>query len=356
MEKHSSLSVQEFLLFSSMFLYAIITKKSINALISISVLPVLFFALGDNLLHISLEMKQCWKKIVCLFGVLVVGYYIHGFFNTIKYFEMGQLVGVRHWNDFWTGIVTPATAHEVYFFPIIAIAFPMVIYLKKYRKLCIGGICALSYALFFSVISASRTPIIVVGIVLFLELLLYVLLNIDELKIKRTIKKTGIAITFFGLILALILMLFVVINKDKLEGNYIFSVLNRDGGLLGNIRFKAQLNVLKNMFVYPFGGCKIELLGLTYPHNVWLDLIYTAGIIPFFLFLGYTVLTVFDLIKLVKNENIKPEIKHIITGLYVAFVLYYMVEPALEGNVQNILPWTYLNGIMYALNKGKEIC
>ena len=95
----------------------------------------------------------------------------------------------------------------------------------------------------------------------------------------------------------------------------------------------------------------MELAGLNYAHNVWLDLANAAGVIPFVALVGYTILSFFDLIKLLKSAYVSQGIKYAASGIYLAFVLYYMIEPALEANILYLIPWIYINGIIYGFNQ-----
>lgn len=131
--------------------------------------------------------------------------------------------------------------------------------------------------------------------------------------------------------------------------------INRDGGILNNIRFKAQINVLKQIFKYPMGGYRMDLCGLSYAHNVWLDLANAAGIIPFMTFVSYTLIVFTELFKMIRSRGMSNEIKYGLSGIWSSFVLYYMVEPALEANVLYLVPWIYINGMICGYDCGCSI-
>ena len=134
------------------------------------------------------------------------------------------------------------------------------------------------------------------------------------------------------------------------------SVLTRDGGILNNIRFKGQICAIRQLFTYPMGGYQMYLAGMQYAHNIWLDTANAAGLIPFTALVLYTLLSVYDLMKLLFKTDISQEIKYAMSGIYVAFFLYYMIEPALEANILFLIPWIFLNGVIYGClyKKGEE--
>lgn len=94
----------------------------------------------------------------------------------------------------------------------------------------------------------------------------------------------------------------------------------------------------------------MDLCGLQYCHNVWLDIANASGLIPFFLMIIYTIVSCIDIINFLRNPYFKNLLKYIISGLYFAFVVYYMVEPALMADVKFFVPWTYINGLVYGCN------
>ena len=82
-------------------------------------------------------------------------------------------------------------------------------------------------------------------------------------------------------------------------------------------------------------------------HNVWLDLANEAGIIPFFAFAGYTLWTLYELIRFVMKKEIATEVKLMMVGIYVAFFLYYTVESAIRATVHFMTPWMLVNGLVH---------
>ena len=40
--------------------------------------------------------------------------------------------------------------------------------------------------------------------------------------------------------------------------------------------------------------------------------------------------------------------------LWIVMIFYYMVEPALESSVQFIVPWTFMNGLIYQYNRREK--
>lgn len=132
-------------------------------------------------------------------------------------------------------------------------------------------------------------------------------------------------------------------------------IMDRDGGILNNIRFKLQRMALEQLFVYPMGGDQMSFMGYPHAHNAWLDIANMAGVIPFFAFAAYTFLTVYELIRWLMRKDISTERKLMLTGIYGAFFLYYTVERAFESSMHFMTPWFFINGLVHGeLTKEKN--
>lgn len=187
----------------------------------------------------------------------------------------------------------------------------------------------------------------IVGAVLFCEFVLYIILNRNDKRKWKHAKKV-ILYVFYLVVIGVIVFVF---NWGKIQTLPVIQSLGRGGGIFHNIRFEMQRNVLQQLLENPFGGYHAELYGLQYCHNVWLDVANASGVIPFILLVSYTFFSIYELVILLKNNKVEQKWKYVLSGLYLSFFLYYMVEPALMADVKFFVPWTYINGIIYSCNR-----
>ena len=348
-QKKYHIDISVVLLFLSLFLYTVLADFKLADIVSITILPVTFMLLGKYLIISGRNKNEIWIGI----AALVLGFTVHGVLNSFLYFYNGFTEGLgRMWKDIWSGVDLPATHQNVYVLPIISILFPAFLYWKKYKKICLSILLLNIFFLVHAIYSYSRIPILIWGIIIAGEFILFAVLNQNNIK---AIKFQSVRI-IVGLLMVISLAV-LLLKSGLVDTEKIMSTLNRNGGILHNIRFRAQLNALRQLFVYPFGGYKMDLCGLAHCHNVWLDIANAAGVIPFFLMVMYTVFSFLDLFKLLKDPRCSSSLKYVLSGLYFAFVLYYMVEPALMANVNFFVPWTYINGLILGYNiMSKNIC
>lgn len=329
---------RQILLCISMIFYTISVNRGISWSLVIVMLPVIFCYMGKSLATTDLGNEFIPGVMI---AVIVIGYTTHGILNSIIYFKTGFVMG-RAWEDIWSHVILPATQHVIYYLPAMAMFFPAIYCFKKRKFIYTGVLIANIFFVYMSLLTLSRTSIVIMVIVLVEEIVLAYVLNRKE--------KIGKLLYYCIAVLAIMVFLFAVLLIKTDFGQAFLNIMNRNGGILNNIRFKAQIEAVKQLFVYPWGGYHMELAGLEYAHNVWLDMANAAGVIPFFAFCVYTLASIWDLVKMIKDPVVSQEFKYIVSGLYSAFFLYYMVEPALEATVVYLIPWIFLNGMVSGYN------
>lgn len=349
MQKKIYIGLREILLFFTMLTYIWFSGRRNLTGISIVLLPLLAQMTSQYLMNGGEGHTDRAKRIWMLLGVFVIGYTLHAILNAKVFLDMGPDYQGRHWLDFWTGVSTPATQHNIYFLPALAAVFPAVLYIRKQKAVCIAALAAAVFSFWFSAISQSRTPLVIFAIVLVWGIFLWIVFHRRDKK-ARKIMLIGAVVILAAVVAG---ALFVWLNFDTIQTTRIYTTLHRDGGILHNVRFEAQRNVIRQLFDYPWGGYQMDLVVLEMAHNVWLDIAKAGGLLPFTGLVIYTLLAIYDMVKLLKNANVSSALKYVISSLWAALMLYYMVEPALEATVQFIVPWMYMNGIAYSLNKSE---
>ena len=119
----------------------------------------------------------------------------------------------------------------------------------------------------------------------------------------------------------------------------------RMGSKQNNLRTDTQIYILKNLLTYPLGGNKLILPNnMAYAHNLWLDVVFKVGIIPFILLITYSVKTSLTVLEIVKSKKISEEIKYIIFAVFIASNLNFATEPILDGAFQFFSYFCMING------------
>ena len=278
-----------------------------------------------------------------LLMTLVLGFTIHGILNSYMYYAGYVVPGTRRWADFWSRGIIPGTQHAIYFLPAMAMFVPAILYFRKSRCFSVLMILLTIFFGYTSLATRSRMTILIFAILLFVQLLVYVILEKEKVKSIFADKKIWWCMTA---LLVLLAGSFCLIKDTEIMTAFINN-MSKDGGILNNVRFVAQRQALQQLFDFPMGGRQMEMVLGNYCHNTWLDMANAAGLIPFFAFTGYTVYTLYNLIVFVRKESIATELKIFAVGVYAAFFLFFSVEPALDASIHYLTPWVFLNAIVH---------
>ena len=284
---------------------------------------------------------------------LVVGYTIHGALNSYLYFAGYRAEnGSRKWMDIWKRSFIPGTQHGMYYLPSFAMVFPAIIFFKKRKIMNVSMIIATLFFSYTSLVTRSRMSVLILALVIVGQILLLVLLEKNKMKIVLSNKK----VLIYGAIVLLIMIAAAISLMNTSIVKIFIENMGKDGGILNNVRFTAQRNVLKALPSHLMGGMDKSVIGYNYAHNVWLDMAKLTGIIPFTIFLIYTLVTVYELVRFLIKKDVSTDAKLIVSGMYVVFFLYYLVEPAMEANINYMTPWIFLNGTVHGyISKEKRL-
>lgn len=291
------------------------------------------------------------KQLSIVIWILVLGMLLHGALNAWAGWREGIFdSGKRVWSDYWTKKDLPATQHVFFFIPVVSVVF-VVFFMKWWKSIVILFFVAGS--LWFNIVTKSRTIVGSLGCAVIWGVILCIYLNRRN---KKALKGMAAGGTALLIILIVAILIYVKKNMPIQESKMYYFLFERGGGIFHNVRFQAQLGVIRQMGIFWAGGRRMEL-NLYYAHNVWLDMYNAGGIVPFLLFSGYTILSLIDVIKIIVNEKASAKIKMLISSLWLGFVAYYMIEPALDANVLWVAYWCFLGGVIrtYTLKIEKDV-
>lgn len=186
-------------------------------------------------------------------------------------------------------------------------------------------------------------PLLIFVIAVLLQGILYAILEWKKVQKILQDKRTWI----FAAVLAGLTFAGFLVVKDTAVMSAFINNMGKDGGIFNNVRFMAQRQALLQLFDYPMGGRQMEMILGNYCHNTWLDMANASGLIPFLGFTAYTLFTLYELSRYMRKSSVTTEIKLVTIGIYVAFFLYFSVEPALDASIHYLTPWIFLNGLVH---------
>lgn len=316
---------------------------------SILYIPLMIYELGNYAVCGLEKVNDEKRNFMTLILIMIVGYSVHGLLNSYMWYAGYVVPGTRRWMDFWSYEIVPGTQHIAYFLPVMAFFLPGIIWIRE-RKVqgMILGLMTLFF-LYTSLATRSRMSILIFVIICLIQSVLFILF--EKEKFKEAVKSKWF---LYGLLtIALLGFIGVLMVKDTEVVVAFVENMSKGGGILNNIRFKAQKMALQQLFLYPMGGNLMNLGGISHSHNTWLDMANAAGLIPFVFFAAHTGYTVYQMARLLRLNCISTKNKMIFVGIYAVFFLYMSVEPVLEASIHLMTPWIFLNGMIRGVNTSK---
>ena len=278
--------------------------------------------------------------------VVATGMFCHGVLNVYAYVNSEHYALYEFYRqsvDFWRGGIVNVKTTEMFFTFASGISIG-VLFSKTKLKFKILAVAVLTVSLGITIFFANRTLIIICLVVF-----------IWQFFVSNIPRQTKIFITI--IVAVAILLLVFLTNGTGLGGNLsTLKIIRRITEGEASSRFNVWWNFFDDykFLRYPFGGAFIvKGTGLSYLHNMWLDVYNTVGFIPFIIIIVFTVMMIkeFRIYKNVMLDAGKETEYVVFKCLMLATVFNCMVEPIIEAN-----PYYFLSVLMFlgAMNERKR--
>ena len=194
--------------------------------------------------------------------------------------------------------------------------FIVVVFLDIDSKEKLIYVCSALIAIVCALRLQSRTFLFIISFALIIPLLVNY----------KSIMKHNKCLLFIGLILTLGVAIYVYQNYatelrviDRMQTEKV-----EDGGGRGEL----AMDVIEALKEKPMGG----LTNMRYAHNLWLDCARVAGIIPMVILLVITYKFILSVFRIFRDSKLDFNYRYIVLTLSMSLIVYFNVEPILEGS------------------------
>ncbi|ERJ10936.1 hypothetical protein [Haloplasma contractile] len=318
------------------------TYGGIGALFTYLIGPVTIYFMGYTV--VKGNTGFIFKTVL----MIIMGNFIHGTLNMIKYFQrygfISTVAGPRIIPDIWTGVEFTATIQGTKFTLMLGLLFYSILLItnKGNKKFGFLIILLIIFSLFVAFILGNRTAIAILLINFAANIVLY------NFSCKKFDQNRFKVINFILFILLIIFVFYTsnIFNIKEFIQSSTWYLRSNSMELTDDPRIEAYKNVLVQIVRYPLGGYRMHLGNVNYVHNLWLDVIYATGLIPFIFLVLYTLQVMYSLLEVIRNNYISIDLKILLFSTYLAFILNFMVEPILEGVPFMFLSFCLINGMV----------
>ena len=283
-------------------------------------LPMAYY-IGNNLIKSEENIKK-------LIYIIALGMGVHVILNLLYEFYLYGFDFVKHGShlDIWTQSKIAATTTATNYMIIIGCIY-FVIFKEKNKKIKLLFLVTFLIMMYYNLYLGRRTPILILPICLIVCFVCeFLVFNGNKKLMKKILLIFTIVFTT-----AVIFWLFDLLGfKTRISGLPFYKKFLQEG--LSSGRLEILIEGAKLMPYYLWGGQNISsILGIGF-HDLWTDIYDYAGIVPFVLFVIYTVYDAVVAYKVIRNNKNNNDLKLLLIGVLLTCFLQSILEPLLTGS------------------------
>lgn len=325
---------------SSFYLFAAIYNTSMMTYYVIPLLvgPFIGYSIGVIILD---NFKQDYSKgLKIIIYTIVFGRFIHGLLNFIS--SSGYAGYIRNGLDFWTKSIIAATGQGALMTMSISLLFYSVFVVKRtsiFEKA--ATLLCVIVSLVNSLLSASRTAMIVMVLVFVLCAITFVLISNKEKSKKR---KLIFGMVVLGLLLFWMYQSNVFGVKTYWKESPLFERINNETYYEAGDQNRIDMIAvtINDALDNPLGNGDMSSTA----HNLWLDVLRQTGWLPFVLLVSFTVMILIRMIRIIRSKGVPTDIKFLLFSVITGALFNFAVEPVFKGMPYYFVSFCVIAGAM----------
>jgi len=225
----------------------------------------------------------------------------------------------------------------------LGIALTGMVLVKSTKTMKFINLILAITAIYSTILLGNRTGLIIAV----MSVIIVYMLQLKENSAKKNI---GLLLITIICLIALPIMYDgnILGIRDIWEGSTSYARFKKMD-LAADPRIGAWYEAFTGLFVNIFGG-KETALSLNFAHNLWLDVGWTTGLLPFLLLLYFTFQTLQRYWYVFRSDSSKY-IKFIIAAILVGFYLTFIVEPIIDGSLYLFTAFCFISGLLSGITK-----
>lgn len=309
-------------LFGISFLY-FDRKEGFFAFIGLFI-PMAYY-IGSNILEPNEEKI---KYLIYLFALGMTTHIVLNFACDLAFRGLECFSKNSHY-DIWTLNEYPTTQTATNYILILGIIYYLFVY-DKNKTVRLLGISLFIISFVYLIALGRRTPVFMFGIIVLLSFI------VDFFLIKNRNKKTFVLLVLLLLTVIFGILLFFTYKNDLFGLGETVEHLGIVRKFISVAFYTPRFEIVKDTISlapkHLFGGREISKIMDLGPHELWLDVFDIAGIIPYVLLVIYSLICLFNIIRVLINSKYDKEFRLLIFGVLVSTVIQFFMEPIVSGS------------------------
>ena len=305
----------------------------LSSFVNLFIAPMILFVYGYMLAMDEYDRFQ--RNVI----VMAFATFLHGLLNIIMNINVDVLSRVgRSYMDIG-GELIAATLQNLFFVMPAALLFYFAVCYRENMTLKAGGILMALCGVWGSIMNASRTVILLTGLLFFFAMAIYLYCE-NEFLDTAVLKMAGAVIA-----LASMALVIYQLNLFDLKARLANSALGKrsestSNDLAENARWKYAGDILKSLPFYLMGNNPYP----HFAHNLWVDTAKQAGVIPFAAYIMVVWKSIKKLAWLVRSSLFSSREKVVIAPIVAGLVFIFFTEPILQGAPMYFALFCFISG------------
>ena len=271
---------------------------------------------------------------------LTLGFWAYGLLCIIySMYVAPPMAGSRLMYKFWDQTPLSVTSGGLLFPMAIGISMGQLTARNKLRTrlfwLAVLGVCV-----YYCFTWAHRTTIYIIGILAVYNYLAF-LFAMEVSPVRKTFLVLG------SVLLASVVTLCLVLDVGGchtwLQGQWLYQRLTDPLAANSGSRFEIWSSFFSQWLLYPLGGKQFDI-SASFVHNMWLDVYYLCGVLPFLALLAATVRITANVLRYRKVRAGDSRSAHILANCFISVFLAFMVEPVMSAYPYVLLAMLLISG------------
>ncbi|MBQ6464057.1 MAG: hypothetical protein IJJ59_12105 [Pseudobutyrivibrio sp.] len=316
-----------------------------NVMVYSYIMPVTYL-LGK--MCVGEDRNHADKRALVVLNVVNAGMFLLAVIDYIKKYVENSFNDYRYvgWNAFWNNEYVVKNEVDFGFYMMIGALFFAYLNRKTLKKFWIIVVISELFIIVNSIIVRGRSNILYMIVLVMLSYLIYLLSDsIDEKQ-----KIIWLRVIILILIMAMVPIVLIKYNCFGLGDIYENSFLNRDGGIIHNVRFTWNLEGLRKIFTLQKGGWIVESNTFKYKtHSTWLEYGRNYDIYIYTFLLLFIIYSLLDGVRALLNYNKTCKVLYYSFGAQILYCIYFCMEPMGYNYRDWIIVFFFLCGITSGL-------
>ena len=328
-------------------------SESITVIVSYALAPTIMYLLG----YTFIDNKNQYNKMFSVFFTIAMGTLMFAFLSVLKTSSLyGSLdnafysLGKRDVFSFWGQNNITVTGLNTYVSFSAAIV-PLIFFENKKMKYIkiTKTLIVINYLISLYIIlqTGSRT-----GILILISSILtsfFIVLSKRKKTIKKISKKKVISTYLLGCFFILIIITFIGNSQgiiEQIENSLTIQRLQNTQAV-DDPRIQVWKEAFVGIYRNPLGGRQTHL-SLDYAHNLWLDVGYDAGIIPFLLIIIITTIGLISVVRILLKDY-SAFLKTLVVTTFSSIFIIFLLEPIMQGWFYYFVVFCLFMGVLHKL-------